>query len=1008
MFEYHTFPGNGEVIQAVFNMVAMLSGSSTLTGAIQAASLFGFLVMLCVAVYKLDLRDSFFTIFSIAIIWVVVMTPKTTVLITESAGSGFSGKQYTVGNVPLGLAVLASFTSEFGHGMTSKMEQISALPTDLDYSRTGMLFGARLYEQIKGARIEDPVLTQDWALFMNQCSFFDVHMYRLYSLDELSRSPDVMKTLGQTNQAMFTNVTNLDPTPIVDPITKQQRFRYAKTSKTMSCKDAYAELRNRTTQLIQRVTVPNMAGKVFAAMGVQPVSGVGVDRSAALVTLSNTSFQYMLNNARFDTMKNIEQAAMTELIRETSIINAQRNNNSAAVQRAFAQAQARSQYIAAQKNSASMAAWNLPIVRSLAEAVLIGLFPLIIVIGLLGGIMALRSIGFYMMALLWVQLWAPIASIINLIMTLNAKRVMVGSSYGGMITPGGADSMLTAAVDAQAAAGAAMWLIPVLSGAIVMGGRSLFNAFVGMMAGAKSTSESAGGQMGAGNVNGGNMNYNNASANKFSIDPVYSDPQMMSARGVVGSQSSNLYTGSSISQIAANTSPIKFDVNNSTARSFEQSSQQLQERSNMLSQTASNMKTAANTQGYQYLSSIGSNHSAMQSFINSMSAGERSTYQQGLNLAESIGKKYGRTLSESEKHSIAMAFGARVEGGIDVPIFGGGKLHGKGEQQFDANEQTQISNEISQAANAARSSGQVHSLDFARMAQQTAQSQSSDTVAQQVSNSIGATLTEAQSFQTAAAEALRKSESYSSAAKEMRATNGQISVSGESLVRDIQNNLGITDTQIRNDPQARAQVIQALGKAGSDEVERLDAMLQNSPFGSGGHAVNTQAGGGTLGSGFAQNGQDRVQMLNQQGRQDVRQASTHLDDTQHRVNVASFDNQRGVNGAFAQSNSGMNVGQAALNAGVKDLEQAQQQQLATQGAGEALRGQIQDMHSAMENSAVGQALEKAMPGSVTMWRQLTANQNNITQDVRGALGQGLNGKRYTGKPKQGDSTNPKE
>ncbi|MBG8805579.1 conjugal transfer protein TraG [Neisseria meningitidis] len=42
--EYFTFPGNGEVVQAVFNGVAMISGSTMMGGAMQAAALFGFLV----------------------------------------------------------------------------------------------------------------------------------------------------------------------------------------------------------------------------------------------------------------------------------------------------------------------------------------------------------------------------------------------------------------------------------------------------------------------------------------------------------------------------------------------------------------------------------------------------------------------------------------------------------------------------------------------------------------------------------------------------------------------------------------------------------------------------------------------------------------------------------------------------------------------------------------------------------------------------------------------------
>ena len=68
-----------------------------------------------------------------------------------------------------------------------------------------------------------------------------------------------------------------------------------------------------------------------------------------------------------------------------------------------------------------------------------------------------------MMSMLWIQLWAPVASIINLIMTMNAKRLFSVEAANGVITPGTGDTLLMAAADAQAAAGAAMWLIPVIA-----------------------------------------------------------------------------------------------------------------------------------------------------------------------------------------------------------------------------------------------------------------------------------------------------------------------------------------------------------------------------------------------------------------------------------------------------------------------------------------------------------------------------------------------------------------
>lgn len=171
--EYFTFPGNGEAVRAVFNGVATISGSTMMGGAMQAAALFGFLVTLAVAVFKLDLKDNFSYLFVVLFCWMGMMVPKTTVLITESGGYGYTGRQYTVGNVPVGLAYMGYFVSSFGQSITRKAEQVNHLPDDLNYSRTGMLFGTRLMENIREARIPDAQLTQDWALFMYQCSFFE-------------------------------------------------------------------------------------------------------------------------------------------------------------------------------------------------------------------------------------------------------------------------------------------------------------------------------------------------------------------------------------------------------------------------------------------------------------------------------------------------------------------------------------------------------------------------------------------------------------------------------------------------------------------------------------------------------------------------------------------------------------------------------------------------------------------------------------------------------------------
>ncbi len=646
--EYFTFPGNGEVVKAVFDGVAMISGSTLMGGAMQAAALFGFLVALSVAVFKLDLRESFTYLFVVGFCWMGMIVPKTTVLITESGGYGYTGRQYTVGNVPVGLAYMGYFVSSFGQSITRKAEQVNHLPDDLNYSRTGMLFGARLLENIREARIPDAQLTQDWALFMNQCSFFDMNLYHFYTVQDLAQSTDILSTLGNTNQALFTNVSETTAE-------KSERLKYNGKSKTMTCNEA-AKLLKERTEFYSKNYLPNyIANRVFAGLG---TNAAGVNRVNALVTLGNNSFQYLLDNARTDTLKNIEQAAMVEVIRQAGIINGQRNRNSAAVQQAFAQVQARNQYIAAQKTGALMASWNLPLIRSAVEAIMIGLFPFVMILALLGGIMAFRMLGFYMMGMMWIQLWAPVASIINLIMTMNTKRLLSLETLNGAITPGSSDTLLMAAADAQAAAGSAMWLIPVIAGALAMGGRSLMNGMMGMTSSAKSTGEAAGSQVGSGNYSAGNMNYNNSNANKHSLNPVYTDPQMMTAQSATGTSWRDMATGESRVQMRNSSLGVSSQSQISQSESYSKAADRAETAAQQWQASMRESVSQGNSNRLAFATNYGMDRSASEGYGMGLDAAESSKFSYVLDRGKKIGQQFGISNTSSISSAIAIGLGA--------------------------------------------------------------------------------------------------------------------------------------------------------------------------------------------------------------------------------------------------------------------------------------------------------------------------------------------------------------
>lgn len=814
--EYFTFPGNGEAVRAVFNGVATISGSTMMGGAMQAAALFGFLVTLAVAVFKLDLKDNFSYLFVVLFCWMGMMVPKTTVLITESGGYGYTGRQYTVGNVPVGLAYMGYFVSSFGQSITRKAEQVNHLPDDLNYSRTGMLFGTRLMENIREARIPDAQLTQDWALFMHQCSFFDMNLYHFYNVQDLAQSADILATLTHTNQALFTNVSQIASR-------RGNMLQYNGKSKTMTCNEAAKELKDRTRFYSKNYLPGYIADRVFAGLG---TNSAGINRVNALATLGNSSFQYLLDNARFDTLKNIEQAAMVEVIRQAGIINGQRNRNPAAVQQAFAQVQARNQYIAAQKTGSSMASWNLPLIRSAAEAILIGLFPFVMILAMLGGIMAFRLLSFYMMSMLWIQLWAPVASIINMIMTMNAKRLFSVEAANGVITPGTGDTLLMAAADAQAAAGAAMWLIPVIAGALAMGGRSLMNGMMGMTSSAKSTGEAAGSQVGSGNYSAGNMNYNNSNANKHSLNPVYTDPQMMTAQSAAGTSWRNMATGDSRAQMRNSSFGVSSQSQISQSESYSKAADRAETSAQQWQASFRESVSQGNANRLAFATNYGMDRSASEGYGMGLDAAESRKLSYVIDQGKKIAQKFEVTNTSAVISAIAAGLGISGNTGSSTKAQNiKNALGAKGDLGWSGKSQNtdQMVAEIGESIEAGKRQGISFDSNFTDKVSQSEAYKVALNSGNSLAQTAEANFSKAREAAHMSAESYQEAQSYREMAA--RTYGNGITIAQDNTNALVQDNPELTMSELN---AGQGGTYNAAIRAGVNSQDRLKAAAENS------------------------------------------------------------------------------------------------------------------------------------------------------------------------------------
>jgi conjugal transfer mating pair stabilization protein TraG len=130
------------------------------------------------------------------------MVPTVTVKVTDRVNPGLAPA--TVANVPIGLAAMASFTSQVSDYLTRTAETVFVMPAALNYSTGGFVYGARMWDKVRGFEIRDPVFKANVDGYLKQCAYYDI-LLGTKSLKLLSEAPDLWAELGvnaATNRGM--------------------------------------------------------------------------------------------------------------------------------------------------------------------------------------------------------------------------------------------------------------------------------------------------------------------------------------------------------------------------------------------------------------------------------------------------------------------------------------------------------------------------------------------------------------------------------------------------------------------------------------------------------------------------------------------------------------------------------------------------------------------------------------------------------------------------------------
>lgn len=485
-FDYWTF-GNADVMLQLLNAVAAITGQADYSSLIRTGLLLGFLVVVVAGMLKVDPRGIATWFVAVILGWYVLMVPRVTMAVTDHSGATTSVR--TVGNVPLGLGFIASASSQIGRWLTQTAETVFSLPDSTNFINGGLMAPHRLSLATLNYSMVNQTLANDWMNFFRDCTYYDVNVYNArngatwaVSAEELANSPNPLDALGKTNNVMFVHIVS------------------GGGPRTLTCKDAYNALRTVTeAEAISNHTQRRYALKAFP----------GLDEAQAVAQFQTAiaDSQQLLVNAPIATHQLILNRWVHNLLRMEGTRTASAQGNTAQAMIEFGAIQAEQARLNAYLQSARAAHDTIPAIRNILEAVVIGLFPVVLIIMVILGMQGLRAFMEWAMLLFSLQLWGFCYALMNyFLISKTGKNVfaIVNSNEATDVSLTTLSEFAEEITADMAMAGHMVWAIPMICYGLTRGvGMGITSAAARLAAPAQSSAERRGDTHGGGEMTSG-------------------------------------------------------------------------------------------------------------------------------------------------------------------------------------------------------------------------------------------------------------------------------------------------------------------------------------------------------------------------------------------------------------------------------------------------------------------------------------------------------------------------
>ena len=476
--------GGGEYLVNTFNAVAAWTGGGGYRSMIRVVMVMGLIYSLLVVSFTLNYKAWLNWFLQATAIYLCLMVPTVDIKVTDRVNPSLAPA--TVANVPLGLGVLASFTTQIGDYLTRTAETVFVSPSELNYSSNGLIYGARLFDATRNFNIRDAEFSANLDHYMKQCVFGDIMLYQK-SLTDLA------------------NATNLWGAIASDAESRSQEWLERSggtvTPYIVTCKDAYSMLDAQWASMIE-------SNSKIWGLELYPKLSEAIAQAKLRSDLPIANQAFTQSTAGF-----------VETMRQNTAINAfmqARNNMSGSAIDAFAQTRADIQARNTYNSIAQQAMTWVPILNVVLTVVFFAMFPVIFPLFLMPqtGLSALKG---YATGFFYLAAWGPLYVILHMICMTRAEVAATGVAKGG-VTLGTYAGIGAVNAETATIAGFMLMSVPFLAAGLARGAMSIAGQSMSMLAPAQNAAEAAALEETTGNYSYGNVSWANQTSNMRQSD----------------------------------------------------------------------------------------------------------------------------------------------------------------------------------------------------------------------------------------------------------------------------------------------------------------------------------------------------------------------------------------------------------------------------------------------------------------------------------------------------------